>query len=1136
MKKIASIGLSITTAVWLSGMTFVVPAYAQTAADIQSQINALLSQIQSLQSQLGTSGGGTSMMTSYNYTRNLTVGSRGADVTALQDFLMSQTSANWPSGQAATGYFGSITKSALARYQAAAGISPAAGYFGPKTRAYVASVAVGGGTTGGGTTGGGTTGGGVVVAPSTGLAVSLSVSNPPSGSLISSGSSAAARVPVLAVNFTAGTSGAATVNELKFHKTGVLSDTAISSAYLIESGKVLQQYSSLSQGVIDFANMNMSVNAGQTRTLWLAIDPSTGLSAGNTVGFAITSASDVMSVDYNNTAVTATGNFPLSGNIFTVTSVSNPAIASVSVTSTSVGNSVYAGTPGVLVSQWTVTTNNSPVNLTSINFKVVGSATKTDIRNVKLLVNGTQVGQTLTTVGSDGSAYFDLTSAPARLQTGSSNLQVMADIMGSPSFDFAFELLNSYDVYAVDSQYQVPVSVAINAGAGIKVTINQGAITLTAATDTPSGNIAKGSSGVTLGKFNLYAAGEPVKVKFLDIKFTTDTSANNASTSLQNIYLVDDQGIQIGTTINTIAAGSSSGQCADTQTGTTLSGSTASMFCHFGTSSSNINYIAAANTTRVISVKSDILSTATTWSTLTVSLPGNTSNLQGQTSSQTANSGGATGAALTLANNPLLATKNTAFGNQTYAKGATGAKIGSFVLTASAAEGVNVSNLTIAMTASSTQLQNLLVKVNGVQFGNNKSTLAGSDTVSFAGSSPISIASGGSVAVDVFADLLSSANTGTYTTLTSLSSCTGTGASTYSAVSCSPTNVSGQSPVVSSGPSMSINISSNTAPTKQVVMGSTNNSLATFRFTDTANIEPIKVNKLIFVASSSPVAGATTTVPSFANVGVYSGGTMIGGPVSASTTGIGTFYYIFNFNSPPSVPQNGSLELELRGDVASFISNGALSNAPYAFLFDSTTTDITALGQSSNSSVTGASLTKGTPVGNFITVLRTKLTLSSATLGTTSNRVRTAVDDLANLVFSADTGYDATVNTVTVKFQGQAVSTAGSATFGVDLIDSQTGTDWSGSSVQTCNPAAGGTTCVVSFGFSPAPVISAGTSKTVKVRINSSGLGNVSQQTDSLSVLIPATNSVNWGDGSTTNGLTLQATDVPITITTVSYE
>jgi peptidoglycan hydrolase-like protein with peptidoglycan-binding domain len=68
------------------------------------------------------------------FTRDLTLGSSGSDVTSLQTFLIGQ-GFTIPAG--ATGYFGMQTKAALASYQAAHGIAPAAGYFGPVTRADV---------------------------------------------------------------------------------------------------------------------------------------------------------------------------------------------------------------------------------------------------------------------------------------------------------------------------------------------------------------------------------------------------------------------------------------------------------------------------------------------------------------------------------------------------------------------------------------------------------------------------------------------------------------------------------------------------------------------------------------------------------------------------------------------------------------------------------------------------------------------------------------------------------------------------------------------------------------------------------------------------------------------------------------
>ncbi len=72
--------------------------------------------------------------------RNLTLGSRGTDVTSLQQFLIianKGSAAQFLADAGATGYFGLLTRAALAEYQAAVGISPAAGYFGPITRAQI---------------------------------------------------------------------------------------------------------------------------------------------------------------------------------------------------------------------------------------------------------------------------------------------------------------------------------------------------------------------------------------------------------------------------------------------------------------------------------------------------------------------------------------------------------------------------------------------------------------------------------------------------------------------------------------------------------------------------------------------------------------------------------------------------------------------------------------------------------------------------------------------------------------------------------------------------------------------------------------------------------------------------------------
>lgn len=130
-----------------SSFAVAVPAKAATVAELEAQVAALLAQLQALQGGTTTTGGAA-------FTADMTIGASGAEVTRLQNWLISKGYAI-PAG--ATGYFGAQTAAALAKYQAAKGISPAVGYFGPMTRAAVNAEA--GSTTGTPTTPGGTTGG-----------------------------------------------------------------------------------------------------------------------------------------------------------------------------------------------------------------------------------------------------------------------------------------------------------------------------------------------------------------------------------------------------------------------------------------------------------------------------------------------------------------------------------------------------------------------------------------------------------------------------------------------------------------------------------------------------------------------------------------------------------------------------------------------------------------------------------------------------------------------------------------------------------------------------------------------------------------------------------------------------------------
>lgn len=117
--------------------TLVAPAVqAAEAEDLQTTINDLLAQVAALQSQLGDDEDADSSASCEAIAAPLTMGSTGANVTALQNRLIADGEAI---AAGATGYFGAQTKAALASWQGKNSVSPAIGYYGPLTAAAMAA-------------------------------------------------------------------------------------------------------------------------------------------------------------------------------------------------------------------------------------------------------------------------------------------------------------------------------------------------------------------------------------------------------------------------------------------------------------------------------------------------------------------------------------------------------------------------------------------------------------------------------------------------------------------------------------------------------------------------------------------------------------------------------------------------------------------------------------------------------------------------------------------------------------------------------------------------------------------------------------------------------------------------------------
>jgi len=134
---------------------FAPAAKAQTAEELQTQINDLMAQIATLQAQVGQGGTSASGVCPYTWTRDLNMGATGADVMKLQQFLNANADTRVSvSGAGSVGaeteYYGALTGAAVAKFQVMyraeiltpLGMVNPSTYFGPSTRAKANSVCV----------------------------------------------------------------------------------------------------------------------------------------------------------------------------------------------------------------------------------------------------------------------------------------------------------------------------------------------------------------------------------------------------------------------------------------------------------------------------------------------------------------------------------------------------------------------------------------------------------------------------------------------------------------------------------------------------------------------------------------------------------------------------------------------------------------------------------------------------------------------------------------------------------------------------------------------------------------------------------------------------------------------------------
>ncbi|MDD5519074.1 MAG: hypothetical protein PHV98_06965, partial [Candidatus Omnitrophica bacterium] len=649
-----------------------------------------------------------------------------------------------------TTYFGSLTKAAVIKFQnkyasevlALYGLTAGTGYFGSTSRAKANALIAAGTGTGTGTlpegctstsgysptTGqpcsGTGTGTGTGTGVTAGFSIALASTNPASGTLIQK--QATANLLEFTVNN--GTSSEVKITSVELTRLGVSADATLANVYLFDGASRLTDAGTVSSGKVTFSNGSgvIVIPANSTKTVSVKSDIA-DVSAGQTVGVSLSGITSGTTL--SNTTL------PIAGNIF---NIANATLATVTVGAVTPGDTFVD--PANDVKVWESTFNISKnVVLSRLSLKQINSIDPKDIKNFRLLINGTQVAQVESLDANNFVTFvFDKTL------TSSSNIKVLADIIGGSGRIAQFSLRNVADIDVKDAEYGVNITIAYAvSGSTGTITINPGNLIITKSTTSPSGTTPNNGTGVVLARFDFKAYGEVIKVENLKPAFTYTPAGANAAASLRNARILVN-GQQVGSTITLPEAGPA----------TPIS----------------TNFEVQPGETAVVEIVADIYDIDLTGAivagdAITAKLLQGTANGSKKISYTifdvpTAGQAAQTiGNALIVSEGTLTAVKTTAYANQTTVAPQAGYKLASWDIAGSNTEDINLNTLSITIatainaTFDKDDLTNLYVK-----YGDQTTSIKSVALTTNEWSISYTLPKNGTLRVELYGDIGAAAN------------------------------------------------------------------------------------------------------------------------------------------------------------------------------------------------------------------------------------------------------------------------------------------------------------------------------------------------------------------------------------------
>jgi hypothetical protein len=993
----------------------------------------------------------------YTFATNLSQGSTGADVMNLQKVLnMDVATQVAASGVGSAGQetqnFGPMTRAAVIKFQnkyaaevlTPVGLTAGTGFVGSMTRAKLNQMSVC--PTDPTTPTDPST-------PATGpVSVVLAASSPMQGGLV--GSQAAAKLADFEFK------GVGTVSSVTLNRTGFSDENALTAVYLYEGNtRLTDAYTFNASGQLTMSNLNLGVNGSRTVSVRADV-MATPVGTQSTI--AVVLSSFVAGGNANAANVQGGMMTFVAGTLATV---------SLSGSNTTASGNVDAGTTNYTLWGETLSVGTRSVAFHGAMFRMIGSAPVSSVANAALYVNGVQVATGMP--NATGHIMFDATANPLTLTTGSHSVEVRADIVGGADRSFYVTLERAGDMMLMDSTFNAHVALGSGTpNAAGAITINQGTISLTRDTAMDT-DVTSSASNQTIGQYKLQAYGEDVKV--MTVHVTASTTGAQAGAGLRNLSLYLN-GAQVGASQNV------------------PTGAAAEIPFTLGS-----QLIVPAGQTVTLEVRADMTTVAGAAFVGDIVVDINIPSNQAQAmSSFTLSSAGSPGTfTVTSGSATAAVSKSLSVTNQTVAKNATNARVGSFIIEAGSTEAIRITNVNVAfkgavLTATdgaveATDIANLKISLDG------GATFRPSVNPNLTGNNfpvDITIPANGSQTVDVYVDVTAATDGETITPdvfvtargAVSNVALTGTGFQSGS-------RVEGQTMTVGMGALATVTVLTSANTAAQYVVGpSSNVELIKYNVTTTGG--PTTINELTFDITGT-AAGALTSLSVEGNQG---GSTC----TKAVTTNTVTFT---GCNIP--VPQGfGGTDLTVRANFGTVGFQGVASGA-IAWANLKQIVHFNGVESATINLVTSASSPDIEQVASS-SIMTLVASVPTFTLGASTEKLQNGQRKLGSVTVTAGTGGNVKLNALPVSIVVSGTGTLVAST-SPQYIVLREGNDVIATTFTTNDS---NTNAAIVLTLTGNQVVTAGNSRTFDVYASFTGV--VTNDSASMSIL-PAS-SLSWDD------------------------